>query len=290
MAFVQFTHHGKEQDAVPSGVCPWNRGNRRVGMSHRRKFLVCEGRYVRDGSEGKGEVGFWGEWEPPSIVRQTRRAAGEPCFFHTPAFYEPKRYEGLLDTDPFVFGGRFLYTGCRQHTAHNAPGGARETVLKKLGRGSIILFGSCVSKKFVIDTVFVVAGYVEYPNGNFDKLSGLGLPKEYYATTLIPSSAANPSVSSFKLYVGATMENRVRGMFSYSPCMTTRTAPRGFPRVNVELHKLITQNLSQGAKTTPMVPGELEVTWQAVKEQVEDAGCALAHEMELDPVRLDVNA
>lgn len=53
----------------------------------------------------------------------------------------------LQNTDPLVFGDSFLYSNCRQ----GAIGRLRE-----LRAGSVIVFGSVVSKSWVVDTVFVV--------------------------------------------------------------------------------------------------------------------------------------
>jgi hypothetical protein len=54
----------------------------------------------------------------------------------------------MQNTDPFVFGDQFHYTGCLQHTKRGA------TQLRYLDRGSVILFGSCREKRdFVVDTV-----------------------------------------------------------------------------------------------------------------------------------------
>lgn len=290
VAFVQFPHPGGEHDSVEVGFCPWNRGDRQtIGILHRRKFLVSRGRYLSGETSGEEEVGFWGEWEAPSIMHPTRRARGEPRCLHVPAFYQPDEYDELLDTDPFVFGGRFLYTACRQHTHHLYPGGARETALKHLGRGSVIVFGSCIRRRFAVDTVIVVGNSVEYANGDFLPLADLSLPDEYYDVTLNAASAMNPTVASFRLYLGATVEEPVDGMFSYVPCMPTRLAPRGFPRPQIELPGLVTQNLSQGAKVTQMRRPDLIEAWGEVRKQIEDAGLSLAHHIDLDPVRLKRN-
>ena len=44
------------------------------------------------------------------------------------------------NTDPFVFGERFHYTGCLRHTRRGP------TQLRYLAPGSLVLFGSCRDK------------------------------------------------------------------------------------------------------------------------------------------------
>ena len=63
---------------------------------------------------------------------------------------------GLHNTDPFIFGDRFLYSNCKQATS---------TRLRSLGRGSVIAFGSHTARRWVLDTVMVVAGSVDYCAG-----------------------------------------------------------------------------------------------------------------------------
>ena len=144
LAIVQFIHPGKEQTKVTKGQCDWNAATRSdKSWPHRRKFMVNQADYIHQGERQSGSVGFWGEWEGPSFAKKIGgslknrgRTKFEPSFIHRPAIWIPKSYEGLLDTDPFVFGDRFLYNGCQQHTAHNHPDGARDTFLRRLSVGT----------------------------------------------------------------------------------------------------------------------------------------------------------
>jgi FkbM family methyltransferase len=200
--------------------------------------------------------------------------------------YEPTAYAGLLDTDPFVFGDQMLYTGCQQHTRYRNPNGASETALRRLGRGSVIAFGSAFRHVFVIDTIFVVAGYRDYPRGEYATLHDLDLPREYYVATLYPSALGNPSVESYRLYLGATYADPVDGMFSYAPClpcdpldpMTAR-----FARPHIALPQ-ITQELTQGKRFSRVDDlTAMRGVWDRVREQVEGAGLSLAHRILLRP-------
>lgn len=290
LGVVQFIHPGKEQLAVKrNGWCPWNAATRSdKAWPHRRKFLVTKGSYFQNGSpSADGLVGFWGEWEACSTARILPRPQrkGEPYLCHLPAFYPPASHDGLLDTDPFVFGDHFLYNGCQQHTAHNKPGGAAETFLRRLSVGSMVMFGASIGEQFVLDTAFVVGDFHDYPNGSFEGIRDL-VPPEYLDVTLQPQALGNLTVDSFRLYRGATAEARVGEMFSFTPCVPFKG--RGFVRPVITLPGVITPHLKQGKKFTPKagLEGVREV-WTEVKRQVEAAGCSVAHRIELKPWRVE---
>lgn len=288
LAVVQFIHPGKEQTKEHEGWCKWNSAVRSDGAwPHRRKFIIAEASYVKNDSPTKGLVGFWGEWEGPSRIvdRMAPAPNGNPRYHHVPAYYEPESYEGLLDTDPFVFGDRFLYCGCQQHTAHNRPGGATETFLRRLDVGSLILFGSSINKRFVLDTAFVVGDFVDYSLGVFDGLEGL-VPDEFYALSLHSQTLGNPTCDSFRLYRGATRESPVNGMFSFSPCRPYDGSHTGFERPHLELPGIVTQNLTQGKKRTCMKLDGVRCTWDEVVNQVSGRLLGLAHNIELNPIRV----
>ena len=141
--FVQFPHPGSEHE--PTGpMMDWNRGQ------HARKFLKAHGRYVVDGVAREGAVAFWGEWEPQSRVVETfpPEIPGGPCFLHEPFWVSQPDGDRLQNTDPLVFGDRFLYSNCRQR---------RNRKLRELAPGSIVLFGSKRRSEFVLDTVLVIS-------------------------------------------------------------------------------------------------------------------------------------
>ena len=290
LAVVQFIHPSKEQTRHRDGYCEWNMATRSdKAWPHRRKFLVCSASYLQHGRQRSGVVGFWGEWEGPTIVTHQEKASdGKPRCHHIPAYYEPESYEGRLDTDPFVFGERFLYCGCQQHTAHNRPTGAVETFLRRLDVGSLILFGSTIGnpRSFVLDTAFVVGDFVDYPIGKFGGLRGK-VPGEYYALSLHPQTVGNSTCDSFRLYRSATVQEPVHGMFSFTPCRPYVGAKTGFPRPRVKLPGLVTQNLTQGKKRTVMGSlDDVRHTWDEVVRQIA-AKHALAHYLALRPILVE---
>lgn len=284
LGVVQFIHPGKEQTRHRGGWCPWGL----TANPHCRKFILNEATYLRGGRNESGIVGLWAEWEGPSRVTVI---PGEPDgdgphVFHTTAHYEPESYEGLWDTDPFIFGERFLYNGCQQHVGHHSKRGPTGTLLRYLAPGSLILFGSSVSRRFVLDTAFVVGEYTDYSNWKYEVLDER-VPGEYYGMGLYTQALIEPNVPSFRLYQGATHAAPIGGMFSFTPCRAMRDGFVEFERPNIAIPDMITQSLTQGKKFT-VLPGldAVRSVWTEVVEQVEAAGCYPAHRVELNPERV----
>lgn len=172
----------------------------------------------------RSELAFWGEWEPPSQVEPFPEVSDRvlPRFLHTPILDHAIPGGWLQNTDPFVFGPKFRYTICRQYREKEPVQGfegmkAIPTQLAKLQTNSVILFGSCLAKKFVLDTVFVVNDFVDW-NGERPVIDD-GTDDEgiYRDATL---NRLNRGYQ-LRLYNGVHYRNRKehRGMFSFVPCM-----------------------------------------------------------------------
>jgi hypothetical protein len=58
---------------------------------------------------------------------------GDPHWLHEPYWEVPRHRLHLQNTDPLVFGDRFLYSNCRQ---------GRNRKLRELAPGSLVVFGS----------------------------------------------------------------------------------------------------------------------------------------------------
>ncbi|MGC2450497.1 MAG: hypothetical protein WA477_22795, partial [Candidatus Sulfotelmatobacter sp.] len=102
-----------------------------------------------------------------------------PRFIYEPYYIVPKSYSGLQNTDPFVFGQQFHYTGCQQRTTKGA------TQLRCLSKGSVILFGSCEDRSaFVLDTVFVVDRWVDHDRANYRTVLAEAVSQEYKEVTI----------------------------------------------------------------------------------------------------------
>jgi hypothetical protein len=128
---------------VKEGVLPWRSG------VHKRKFIASEGKFISENGDcSDGKFAFWGELESPTSFIKTNLNSPYPFAVHTPLKSNfPKGGQGLLGTDPNVFGNFFTYSNCKQDSCKS---------LKELEEWSILLFGSQVNEKFCLDTCFVV--------------------------------------------------------------------------------------------------------------------------------------
>ena len=267
--FVQFIHPGKEHGPDRGDLKSWNRGD------HRRKFMNVTGAYVADGDIVSAPIAFWGEWEPPSrvIARFPGAHGGLPSFVHEPLAPIPDSTGWRQNTDPFVFGERFLYTGCMQHTSLGA------TQLRHLAAGSVVLFGSCLDKsRFVLDTAFVVSDFVDHGAEDVRRVVHGRVADDYWDVTLDPwYSGSIPAGRTFRLYFGATPVEPFAEMFSFFPCRRCRGSDQmTFARPEVRIPGFVTSNLSQGKKIArDLSPRELRDLWDETARQVRAAGLSL---------------
>lgn len=246
---------------------------------------MSPGRYIVGGETREDKITFWGEWEPESrVVRRYEQPLPDgPRFLYEPYYVERSDGSWRQNTDPFVFGERFHYTGCMQHTSRGP------TQLRYLAPGSLILFGSCRERsRFVIDTVFVVADYADHtPSDWRSRLDGRVSPT-YRAVTIEPWYAKAPHERSHRLYFGATPDQPVDGMFSFFPCKPLEDRDRGFARPEVQLPCYVTPSLTQGTKIAyDLEPPKLRDLWREVVRQVETHGLMLGVRAELPPKRTE---
>ena len=287
--FVQFPHPGAEhRPGADAG-----RGWKTLAVPHARKFMQLSGHWIGpDGHTGSGDLWAWGEWEPQSQLLgrlDGPRERGYPQYLWGPYYEVPERgCGGLHNTDPFIFGDRFLYSNCRQT-------GSRR--LRSLGRGSVIAFGSHKAGRWVLDTVMVVAGGVDYAPGRArSALAGL-VPEAFVDVTAGPladnrqdpscgpaplrrggcgAAAGGDADVKLRLYWGATPEDPVGEMFSFFPAMPAGRA-RGFPRPCIKLPDwCFTKSLRQGHKQSCGLSEEsMRRLWGSLTEQVHGAGLVL---------------
>ncbi|MCY2987436.1 MAG: hypothetical protein NTY19_06165 [Planctomycetota bacterium] len=262
--FIQFPHPGGECRPGPDGKIEWNPSSE----DHCRKFLHQKGRWVTgpdDSSPKEADLDFWAEWEPQSelIRRLPRGQPGSPKFLLRPRFFPKTCYQGLHNTDPFVFGDQFYYCVCKQ-----------EKTMRRLAPGSIIVFGSRLKRSFVLDTVFVVEAWEPH---NADNYQTLPVPEVYRAAGLAPlydggdSCCTNAQGEPHRLYHGAMHDNRCHGMFSFFPCLPTSEFPAGFARPNICLPELISQGLPMGLKIShPLTADQANALWNRVAKQVRE--------------------
>lgn len=244
LCFVQLPHPGGEHGPDEGGTQKrWEPARN----PHRRKFMRAPGSWCDEpgGEVRHGELTFWGEWEADSEVAPIPGGgAGLPAWLHRPVFKGPDSAPAEVvaqNTDPFVFGERFLYTFCRQ---------PRNAKLRRLARGSVILFGSKSGGQFVLDTMFVVADSVDHTRDDYLEVAAPRASDVFRATTLDPMYGWDATVGG-RLYFGATHAEPVGGMFSFVPCRPA-DPPTAFARPPVALSGLVEPRLAMQARTVPL--------------------------------------
>ena len=296
--FVQFPHPGAERRPDAGGDCGWST----LEAWNSRKFMQLSGEWIgSDGSTGSGDLWAWGEWEPQSKRLRGLNGCSErgyPQHLWHPYYEVPERGCGdLHNTDPFIFGDRFLYSNCRQ---------GRKS-LRSLGRGSVIAFGSHKARRWVLDTVMVIAGSVAYlPRRARSELAGR-VPQAFVDVTAgslednchdtscgsapvrrsgCGAGAGDDADVKFRLYWGATRQDPVGGMFSFFPAMPAG-GTRGFARPGIKLPDCcFTEALRQGHKLSPGLSVESRrQLWESLAAQVHDAGLVLGTHAALPPRR-----
>ena len=196
------------------------------------KFMEFSGKWVEnDGSARSGNLRAWGEWEAESDLVcgliQPRQDSHYPRYLWHPYYIPRDNYQWLHNTDPFIFGKRFLYSNCKQVSVSS---------LAHLGRGSVIAFGSGRkiggNRKWVLDTVLVVADSLSYSAPEARRVLADAAPEAFLTVTGGP--LVDNEQASFRLYRGATPEDPVEGMFSFFPAMPAQ-GDAGFPRPLIDL-------------------------------------------------------
>jgi hypothetical protein len=264
----------------------WNN----ITIDHKRKFLLNKGSYIKDDKKHDGELLFWGEWEPPSSVTKLKQQTYcppygiNPQYLHRPFLpsddqlrkYQEKNY--YQNTDPFVFGNNFIYGICLQ----------KMQSLRRLEPGSLILFGSCVNYRFVIDTIFVVK--TADPYYSLDDIKKLKLEKYSDIVTqfIINKCGKIDPSHGLTLYTGATFDDQIHGVYSFVPAKVFNGEEIGFPRFfmpnefyeskNNRINKYfsecpiegerIIERKNQGIKITSASIEEISAFWEYIKTEV----------------------
>ncbi len=282
LCVVQFIHPGLEHEPDSETGRSWNTA------MHRRKFLQWPGAYLSavEGQPVPGELLFWGEFEPPTRLVRKLDAPGRdwPQYLFAPAYTKFTPHDPpFMNTDPFVYGDRFFYSICKQNNRHGP------TSMQRLARGSVILFGSGRARaRFVVDTVFVVADWVDWTPVNFRQRLHDEVPPEYINLSLEAivyelQVRGLADKQTFRLYRGATVDQPVDGMFSFFPCRPSRgQEARGFERPTIRLPGIVTDNLTQGQRYNPQPDVEsVRELWLATARQVLEQGLYLGTHADL---------
>ena len=296
--FVQFPHPGGEHRPDHGDHIDWNPRKRNGKENpHRRKFLQFDGEWIdRNGRCHPDTLRAWGEWEaestrilPFNVPKGDRH---HPRHLWSPYWMPRDSYDGLHNTDPFIFGDRILYSNCGQD-APNKP------ALRHLAPGSVIAFGS--GKKsggdwtWVLDTVLVVRESFWYDPAHPKQALDCKVSKTFLGVTGGPLKANrelhnNPNARRLRLYRGATPNEPVCGMYSFFPAMRAGT-DTGFPRPSIKHDKYIAPanftlantQAPKGAKRHIDSDLVLQQLWQSLVDQVRDAGLEIGTRADLPP-------
>lgn len=295
---IKFLHPGSEwalKHTPKGGELPWNYG------SHKRKYFEWSGSYLDQvgAPVSRQLLHFWGEWEAPCKVLQTFPKE-TPKALHQPIQAENSTWRSS-NTDPMVFGSKMYYSNCQQ-VRKTGP-----TQLHDLPDGSLILFGSCIGGKFLLDTVLVTRKVACYRKSAEDwaraqkdfahnpgflevtlrPLFDPGLEKDPAAERSACSKTCNQKPEpgcppteehSFCIYEGIPYEERQHydGCFSFVPARLSNE--ENFNRIPLSLPG-IKDNHAQGFC---VVGQDRKEVFEIVLKALKQAGCGMA--LELDAV------
>ena len=310
LLFTQYTHPGGTHDISVNErktmMKEWNYKN-----GHRQKFINAIGDCITPNDEVLYNQNclFWNEWEPTSVMREVKKCIDAPGilpeYVHSPYLevdengiaiqpkYNGKTYTShgkqnpciRQNTDPFVFDEHFHYCRCKQRTF---------STLRKLDKGSIILFGSIVSKQrgglyYSLDTVFVVEESKPYYAREYKRDLGDFVSNDY--AQIIGFEQTEHPEQQFTLYKGANYKNPINGTFSYTPCKLCDGDIVGFPKARLysdRLNKLfdkqiIQDNLNSSPKYTIIEdPNDCKIIWDEIRNQIEEQGFLLGVKFNYD--------
>ena len=221
-----------------------------------------------------GSLRAWGEWEAESDLvcklNQPSKSSLYPRYLWYPYYISKDNYERLHNTDPFIFGDRFLYSNCKQRKVSG---------LAHLGRGSVIAFGSgrkiAGERMWALDTVLVIADSLEYEAPDAHRVLADAAPEAFLTVTGGP--IVDNEKDSLRLYIGATPNDPVDGMFSFFPAMPAE-GDMGFPRPLIDLPPEYFNPRSWQAPKglrRERTSEELCVIWKSLVGQVREAGLVL---------------
>ncbi len=287
---VQFVHPGFEyhrsehigRPEVRSGVMGW-----KPGLSqHNRKFVLTRGS-LHEWSTGRDHrlipIGFWGEWEGPSVFWKLDGSPGKPMpsIIHSPFRPAQPPTAPIQNTDPMVFGDAFVYSNCLQ--------GAYRS-LRTLCQGSMILFGRHARvdghPSFNLDTCLVVDQRVE-------TLEPVPIDVARYGTDLLTDAVLSPihtegAREKLTVYFGRRSPDG-GGPFSFVPARSVTDAPPLFARPALlpegALQGVVSPGNMQGVKVTSGLSlAERDAIWEEVVRQVARQGCGLGYHAAPPPV------
>jgi hypothetical protein len=281
--FVQFMHPGPEPwyGKDEAGICEWN-----TTKTHKRKCIRAD---IRCWDRDRGvetnprEMYFWGEWETASRYEmQPDLSAGMPRAIHE--LIRPQtgiRPKGGQNTDPFVFGDRFMYTICHQPSYPS---------LRNLEEGSIIAFGSRLRNgsetHFGLDTLFVVGRKNACLNKVGRSWSGLIRDEsELYETlTISPLGEKDLEIKKgdqnlpVRIYAASMSDDRTTDLpiFSFVPCSDNPFVRPSLETLSSTAEAVVSDRLTQGIKRSTLTTLEDSAAlWEKIVSDLSRKGLKL---------------
>ena len=234
----------------------------------------------RGRQDSQRTIGFLGRMGGAiSGYRPSRPSPDHPQFLHRPHYEIPRSYGGLQNTDPFVFGAQFHYTGCLQNT-RKGP-----TQLRNLMVGTVILFGAGKDGRFLLDTVFVVKRFVDHDRSSYERALRGKVSDVYWDVTVQPwyfGRTCGPG-ESYRLYYGATYDDPQNDMYSFVPAGPLNSQ-QGFARPAIAIDGVINGAQTQGKTLNPQAStARVRSLWEEVARQVKATGLDLGVSIRLPP-------
>ncbi len=252
---------------------------------HDRKFLLAAGSlFDRDAGRDHESVplGFWGEWEAPSVFWRVESAGRPlPVIVHAPFRPTSRPAGSVQNTDPMVFGDSFVYSNCLQ---------AAFRILRFLSPGSMVLFGRHARTggraSFGLDTCLVI----HRPPTMAPVLADGGWGADLLTDVVLgPLRSEGWAGGDLTVYFGQRRSPVSPDPFSYFPARLMRDSPPLFARPELcpagALHGVISPEKPQGIKVTAnLTITDRDAVWAEVAEQVTRQGCGLGYHVPPPPV------
>lgn len=267
---VQLNHPGSEKRYLPGRgyglygnnlIREWN-----SDTTHYRKFLAQKGWSINAIGEKPvyEELLFWGEWEGNSYFDPLPQVT--PNGIHRP--FHSLHLRNHQNTDPYVFGDKFLYAICKQRGR-----------LTKLEYGSMVLFGSSYKQGFVLDTVFIVGGYQTAHEVAISNAAGYSNTYKEATLEQLEGAYSHPDpASNLRLYEGL-MYQMSQEFFSYVPCRPFNDNNKtGFRRVVFPYNQVPGSQFSSNPTGVKIIcEGEKNVAelWKGITKEVLRQGFSL---------------
>jgi hypothetical protein len=263
---IQFPHPGGEHSKISGSK--WNEG------PHKRKFMKYQGDILVDGQIKHTMLEFWGEYEPKTELLKTYPSPKPlyPKNLFYPLVPQNIPSERQTNTDPFIFGF-FAFTVCKKFRA------GKPTILNNgLNVGDLILFGSNLKDKFVLDTVFVVGKIMKITRRDY-RIKTKSYGESFIKAALDPIFSNNlceggckKPINEVTIHFGATYDKPVNEMYSFVPAQIYSEKSKGFKRPALKLSgiKPRSQNFTYIIQRSRLA--DVKSCWKSVKSTIENAG------------------